>query len=108
MTEFVSSFFGNDPIAEEVIRFQDAILRSCNKKNREYSFSYDFLEYFTLLQNGQPAVLTKQPTRYIFKAEKEYSDWKEFAKEIVWFGRRRGDTLYSAKPNKKTSIEKYQ
>lgn len=107
MSDFIKSFFSDAAIYEEVIGFQDAILRSCNKEDKEYSFSYDFLEYFTRLQNGQSARLDKHSVRYIFKAEKNYTDWKEFAKEIVWFGRRRGDTLYSDKQNAKASIEKY-
>ncbi len=107
MKEFLISYFEDGDMYEQVIRFQDAILRNCNKTDEEHSFSYDFLEYFNLLQNGQNTELKKSRTKYIFKAEKNYSDWKDFAKEIVWFGRRRGDTLYSDRKNANTSIEKY-
>lgn len=106
MKDFLSSYFENTKLYEQLLGFQEAMLRSCNKSDKEYSFDYDFLDYFNSLQNGHRAELKVCPTKYVFKAEKDYSDWKDFAKEIVWFGRRRGDTLYSDRKNAKTSIEK--
>ena len=107
LEEFLIPLFDDNDMYQQIIGFQDAVLRNCTKTDNECCFSYDFLEYFNLLQNGQAAELEKIATRYLFKAEKNYTDWKEFAKEIVWFGRRRGDTLYSDRKNAKAVIEKY-
>ncbi len=104
---FVAPFFDDKELFSELMAYQDAMLRSCNKNDSEHIFSYDFLGYFSVLLNGEYEKLKKRQVKYVFTAKKNYSDWKEFAKEIVWFGRRRGDTMYSDRPNSNTSIETF-
>lgn len=105
LSDFMSFCFEDKEFLSQLISYQDAMLRSCNKNDEEHTFSYDFHEYFSSLLNGKSACLTKKQVTYVFKAKKNYTDWKEFAKEIVWFGRRRGDTMYSDRPNSNTSIK---
>lgn len=104
LNDFLSPFFEDEELFSELLLYQDAILRSCNKSDYEHIFSYDFQEFFSAILNGKAIPLTKKQVKYAFSAKKAYSDWKEFAKEIVWFGRRRGDTLYSDRPNANATI----
>lgn len=103
---FLLSYFEDKNVFEELNLFQISMLRSCNKNTEEHIFSYDFLDFFSEILSGNEATLKKKKVRYRFYAEKNYTVWKEFAKEIVWFGRRRGDTMYSNRPNSKTSVTK--
>ena len=56
---------------------------------------YDFVTYFRNAGKDNAAPPEKSLTRYDFRAVKKYEDWPSFAKETVWYGRRKGATLYS-------------
>ena len=55
----------------------------------------DFAEYFRNVSSDGKTALVPQKTVYTFKAIKKYEDWPTFAKETVWYGRRKGATLYT-------------
>ena len=58
---------------------------------------YDFAEYFRNIGKENASKPEKKKTEYSFKAMKKYEDWPTFAKETVWYGRRKGATLYPFK-----------
>ncbi len=103
---FLSAYFDNKTLYSQLKEYQQAVLRSCGKNNEQHSFDFDFLSFFDRINQGKKAKLEKERAVYTFSAENNFSSWKDFAKEIVWFGRRRGDTFFSNRPNAKTKIQK--
>lgn len=106
LSDYLAPYFDDESFFNELNAFQNAILRSWNKNDEEHSFSYDFMPFFSALQSGKKEELKKENVRYFFCSKKNYTDPKEFAKEIVWFGRRRGDTMYSDRPNATGTVKK--
>ncbi len=103
---FLETFFENDSVFNELLKYQQMILRSCNKNHEAFTFSYDFLSFFDEILNNKVAELKRENAVYTFSSVDNFSDWKDFAKKIVWFGRRKGDTFFSNRPNSRTSIKK--
>lgn len=104
---FFDLFFEDEAFFSQLIEYQKAVLRSCDKNNEKHIFDYDFPSFFDKVQNGEKAYPQKETAEYVFRADKDFSSWKDFAKEIVWYGRRRGDTYFSSRPNSKTAIIKF-
>ena len=69
----------------ELIAYQRAMLCLPEPSAGQQSFAYDFPGYFAGTA-GPPA---KRRTTITFPAE-EGADWPEFAREFVWYGRRKG------------------
>lgn len=103
---FFVKYFKDNKLFCQLREYQQAVLRSCNKNDEHHIFDYDFPTFFEAIQNGQKATLNKEKAEYIFHASTDYRLWKDFAKDIVWYGRRKGDTHYSNRPNSKTEILK--
>ena len=55
---------------------------------------YDFASYFRVAGSDGNARLNEKKSSFTFTAGKKYGDWPTFAKETVWYGRRKGATLY--------------
>ena len=91
---FLRGFGIHTPLFEELAVYQDLLLRKPFEEPRTQTFSYDFDAYFTLLLRGEPAELEKRPVSLTVTPRRRYGSLPEYAKEVVWFGRRRGDTVY--------------
>ncbi len=107
LKDFSFSFFEDKSFCEELLLYQKVMLRTPERNRDEYSFNYDFLSYFNDAVNGRKTELQKIPVKYRFEDKKDFRSWKDFAKETVWFGRRKGGTMYSDRKNSDAHITKY-
>ncbi len=103
---FLSAFFSDSSLYEELKLYQHMSLRKPGKNFYEHTFSYDFMSFFENLQKNIDCSLEKEKALYTFRTDKAYPDWKTFAKDIVWFGRKKGATIISGRPNSGTSLTK--
>lgn len=103
---FLKKYFSDTEIFNQLKDYQQAVLRNVNKNNEEKLFDYDFLSFFDSIHQGKSAVLKKERAKYSFVSDMTFSSWKDFAKNIVWFGRRKGASYYSNRPNSGTAIIK--
>ncbi len=103
---FLSGFFSDKELYSELISYQKNILRKKDSSVLKSTFSYDFLSFFDALHSGEKATLKKENAVYTFGTFSSFSDWKTFAKEVVWFGRRKGATIISNRPNAESEITK--
>ena len=60
----------------------------------ETDLSYDFPAYFGAVLRGEKAALAKRKIRMRIEPAVRIADLKQYAKEIVWYGRRRGASVY--------------
>lgn len=103
---FLHSYFENKAILKELCEFQKLILRRPDSLINEHIFTYDFLPFFDSVQVNQNSSPEKKNVRLTCITDKSYPDWKAFAKEIVWFGRRKGATIISGRQNSGTEIKR--
>lgn len=88
---------GIDPsVSAELKKYQKAILRRPDKKGDEEEFNYNFTEYFDNIYSGEYKPLKKRSVSVEFKENRSFEDWYSFAKNVVWFGRRKGATMYTS------------
>lgn len=106
LSPFFKDFFNDNDFLNELMHYQTASLRKPSCPSRKFIFSYDFGAYFEHIYRNTPCELKKENAEYEFIDHKTYSDWKSFAKEIVWFGRRKGATIITGRKNSDTDIIK--
>lgn len=93
---FLKQFFDNEELLEELYCYNNSILRTPFTKRNTYSFNYDFVSYFenaTLKNDYYP--LQKGCIDLFINPQTSYDDVADYAKNVVWFGRRRGMTQIS-------------
>ncbi|MBQ2847711.1 MAG: radical SAM protein [Clostridia bacterium] len=95
VNEFVKPLFKDQKIYTQLLKFQLNAIKLPFENGKSFECNFDFPSYFRNISNDKPTRLNPQKTTVIFNANKKYEDWPTFAKEIVWYGRRKGATLYS-------------
>lgn len=96
---FAADFFDDETFLDELLRYQKAIILSPKQVGFSASFSYDFKRYFDMAMIHSPGVLEKKAITYDFESPFMTETWVDYAREIIWYGRRNGRMMYSNKPN---------
>ena len=81
----------------ELKRYQEVMLRKPFDRGGEYAFCYDLPSYFNAVLNGEKAALVKKDVTLCVAPKTVYTDFFEYARDTVWYGRRRGASIYSRK-----------
>lgn len=98
--DYLKKFVDDEKIFEELMRYQKSIILRPNRNNFVEEFDYDFKNYFGKILSGFYEKLEQKNIRYSFSTPFESSDWVEYAKIIIWYGRRNGRMIFSNLPNK--------
>ena len=91
---YIKPLIADKNIYEALSEFQMNAVKKPFESEKTFECDYDFAAYFSDVSAENP-VPEKKKTAYTFKAAKTYDNWPAFAKEIVWYGRRKGATLYT-------------
>ena len=91
---FLERYQIEDELFTQLLKYQKLLLRKPFDKNATESFDYDFYEYFDDIMKCRKATLNKTPVTVTVTPKTLYTDIPLYAKESVWFGRRRGATIY--------------
>ncbi len=94
---FIDGFGLNEEFIGELLSYQKLLLRKPYDGKPTLSFSYDFRSFFDSITKGREALLEKRNITVTVSPSLKYENIQDYAKETVWFGRRRGATLYSNK-----------
>lgn len=90
---FVRSLGIEEEITDELFSYQKAIMRLPEKTQLTVSSAYDFYNYFENIYNDDYKPLEKTETKLMITLEKKIDTWADYAREIIWFGKRRSATL---------------
>lgn len=93
LTAYIERFAVPSEILSELLSYQKAIIRKPFEEGGSYSFSHDFHSYFKSIITSEEARLEKVSLTLEIAPQVVY-DVPTYAKEAVWFGRRRGATVY--------------
>lgn len=99
MKIFVKRFISDEKLLDELFRYQMAVVLRPEHNNYAVSFSYKFKDYFDAILCNSYIPLEKENLTYRFFTPFDTPDWVEYAKEIVWYGRRNGRMMFSSQPN---------
>lgn len=103
---FISSLGIDDEVLSELLKYQKSVLRRPCKEGEETDFAFNFIEYFDTIYSGGYKPLEKRNVTVTFKDNRVFDDWYSFAKNIVWFGRRKGATMYTSDKSMYSTKEK--
>ncbi|MCR5040864.1 MAG: cobalamin-dependent protein [Clostridia bacterium] len=90
---FVDSLGIDADVLSALFDYQQAILRFPGQRTVTVDSPYDFYHYFNNIYDDAYAPLEKTPNRLMITVEKEIDDWATYAREIIWYGKRRSATL---------------
>lgn len=90
---FVDSLGINESIKESLFRYQNDIIRYPGQEIITVESDYDFYNYFESIYENNYKPLEKKSIRLIIELEKKIYDWAKYAREIIWYGKRRSATL---------------
>lgn len=93
MLPFLNTFFGDDEIFPQLLMYQKEIIRKPNKNEMHLEIEYDFYNYFRRIYEGRYAPIEKRKNILHIFMEKNITQWDEYAREIIWYGKRRSATL---------------
>ena len=95
ITPYLERFKVKKEVWKELLDFQKAMLRKPFESKKEIKLNYNFFEYFNeVLTGGSAVLINKENTLQITPAH-SFADTYHYAKETVWFGRRRGMSIFS-------------
>jgi len=92
---FLQPLFEDEQILDEILAYQSFCLKEVGKVCRCRSFHYDWKTYFDSLLANEPAVLKKEDVTYALKADETYADMADYAKKVMWYGRKGGKNIYT-------------
>ena len=88
ISAFISSFSPEDPVLSELLSYQKSVIRIPVPAKTKTVFSYNFTDYFREAYKNTPIPLKKQDCSVDASGLLEYADFADYAREIVWYGRR--------------------
>lgn len=92
---FLKEFEIEENIFSELLKFQKSILKYPGIKKINVQFNYNFADYFKNIYSGSQSPLEATHQELILDSSEDFETWQDYAREIVWYGRRRGATYYS-------------
>lgn len=93
---FLKKYSVDKELFSQILNYQETMLRKPSDKEKTVTFDYNLYDYFDNITKAKPAVLKKEDITITVTPKVKYSNISDYAKETVWFGRRRGATVYSA------------
>ncbi len=90
---FIEALGIEKAVFDEMLKYQKQVLRLPQTEIVEIETGYDFYTYFQNIYDDEYQPLKKVDTRLKITLEKKISDWAEYAREIIWFGKRRSATI---------------
>lgn len=102
---FLNKFDIPEELFSELFEYQKKLVRLPGVNEVEIKSHFDFYRYFEALSEGRRTALEKGSFTLRIKSQKSISDWAEYAREIIWFGKRYNATLLV---NPREEIEYFQ
>jgi hypothetical protein len=93
---FLKKYDFPEDVFSELLKYQKLLLKKPLEKGAVEEFSYDFYSFFDGIVKGKENDLAKIKTKITVEPKTVYDEVSRYAKEVVWFGRRRGATIYGS------------
>ena len=91
--DFLASFGIEEKVMKELMSYQKNLIVTPFGNDVEETYNYDWKEYFYNILANKEATLEKKETSLRFFATDVPSDWENYAKKIIWYGRRNKKTI---------------
>jgi putative methyltransferase len=92
---FLKTFNIDADIYNDLRSYQKNIIKVIGKNKIKFTLQYDFYNYFSAVFNNSYIELEKRMNTVYINEENIPAKFKDYAKEIVWYGRRNRSTIHS-------------
>lgn len=90
---FIDSLGIDEDIRNALFEYQKSIIRYPNQETVVVESDYDFYNYFENIYEDKYSPLKELKNTLTIELEKKVDSWAVYAREIIWFGKRRSATL---------------
>ncbi len=90
---FLKKFEIDEELFDELFIYQKSLVRLPDVQRVEIKSHYNFYKYFEAIDENLNPELKKVNCTLRVEAHKKIADWAEYAREIIWFGKRYSATL---------------
>lgn len=98
-SDFLKSFNMEDNVFEQLMEYQKIIICIPNYKSSETLLDYDFYHYFMNAFNNEHKPLERIKHTFKISSDDSFSNLTDYAREVLWYGRRLVKTLSTSNPN---------
>jgi len=91
--DFLASFGIEEKVMNELMSYQKNLIVTPFGNDVKETYNYDWKEYFYNILANKEATLEKKETSLRFFATDVPADWENYAKKIIWYGRRNKKTI---------------
>lgn len=93
IVEFLSVYNIDKNVFDELLFYQKKMIKTPGNKNFEMNLSYDFPLFIRKMINNELSELQKRETKVKVYTDYIPTNLPDFAREVVWYGRKGGKTL---------------
>lgn len=91
---FLLRYEKNEELLDELISYQQFVIKDMGVSKKEFSANYNWKEYFSKIFVGNHISLEKNHICYFINDYNATYSWEDYAKKVLWFGRRGGKNIY--------------
>ncbi len=91
---FLREFGIDELLLQDLLQYQKNVVRKPFDTEHTVALQHNLCEYFERNISKHVVSLKKEECTFTVRGKKIYERWDEFACEVVWYGRKGGDTLY--------------
>ncbi len=95
ISPFIKDFFDDEAFYEELMSYQKVVVKKPSLPEIVLNLHYDFYDYFSGIYSNNYRELKKADTKLLFNLSDIPGDFKEYAKKMVWYGRRGSQIIVS-------------
>ena len=95
LSPFLHRFDVPNEILTDLLNYQQEMIKTIKQPHLCFKVGYNFPEYFKCRITSQDCKLEKVDGTIEITDLNTYSDWKDYARYVVWYGRRGGKNLYT-------------
>lgn len=95
---FLAGFGIEKGVFDSLLHYQHEVIRYPGKNRFKIESDYDFYSYFDGIYTGKREKLKNEPSVLQFGFDDGINDWRTYARELVWYGRRKGAAFATNNP----------
>lgn len=94
---FAGRYISDSALCRDLISYQKFVVKSVNNKSDRFCGSYDWKSYYSsILVESEHRPVEQKNVRYVLTDPQTVHSWDEYAKKILWYGRRGGKNIYTS------------
>ncbi|MCH5197578.1 MAG: B12-binding domain-containing radical SAM protein [Oscillospiraceae bacterium] len=101
---FLRRYIYDAALLSDLLCYQRSVILHPDNNSEEIMLHFAWRDYFNAIMENTYIPLQKRDVMYRFQSPFNVESWPEYAKQIVWYGRRNSRMLYSSSPNTITEV----